>query len=198
MDTLSQSEMAALLGRPLTSTEVTNYDLYLENAVERVEGVLCFPLCSDGTTKTFKAREGYSTVFTPVYTSIGEVQLNGSVTTEFTSYFFSDLNRDYYNSLVFDCKLKDGDTVTVIADWGFDTIPSDLKQLVAKFFNLVSSGTKVDTGVTRKQVEDFSISFSVDKTAEEQLIDANAHTISKYSLCSVGNVQHGGVCSIWT
>lgn len=198
MATISQSDMAALLGRPLTSTEVTNYNMYLSAAQERVESLLCFSIAEDEATYTFKARNGYSTVFTPVYTSIGEVKLNGSVSTDFTSYFFSDLNKDFYNSIVFDEPLSDGDTVEVTASWGFDPIPLDIQQLIAKFFNLVSSGVKADTKVTNKKVEDFSISFNVDTSAEQTLIDANASTISKYSLCSVGNVQHGGVCSIWT
>lgn len=194
---MTQEQIAAMLGRPLTTLEVSNFESYLETATEYVESLLCFSLCDDGTAKTFKARGGYSTVFTPVYTSIGEVKVNGSITTDFTSYFFDDLNKDYYNSLVFDDQLYSVDTIQVIASWGFDSIPQDLQQLVAKFFNLVSSGVKADTKITNKKVEDFSISFNVDASAEQTLIEANATTINKYSLCSIGNVQHGKVCEPW-
>lgn len=40
-DVISREEMAALLGRTLTSTEDTNYSLYLKIAVLRLEDLLC-------------------------------------------------------------------------------------------------------------------------------------------------------------
>lgn len=197
MATISQSDMAALLGRPLTATEVANYASYLEVAVEQVEMVLCFSLESGESTKTFKGRDGYSTVFTPIYESISEVKLNGKVTTDFTSYFFDDLDKDFYNSIVFDCQLHKGDVVQITAEWGFTSFPKDLATLISKYFALASSGTKSDSGLKSKKVEDVAYTFDTDITAEDRIANSNKNTIRKYSLCSVGNVQHGGVCSIW-
>ncbi len=41
---ISQDEMTALLGRPLTDVEKTNYALYLEIAVLRLDDLLCIKL----------------------------------------------------------------------------------------------------------------------------------------------------------
>lgn len=39
---LSQADLEAFLGRPLSTTESDNIELYLELAVERVKDILCF------------------------------------------------------------------------------------------------------------------------------------------------------------
>lgn len=41
---ISNTEMAALLGRPLSTTETDNYDLYLEIATLRLDDLLCIKL----------------------------------------------------------------------------------------------------------------------------------------------------------
>lgn len=47
---ISKTEMAALLGRSLTPNENTNYDLYLELAISRLEDLLCITLPSSKPT----------------------------------------------------------------------------------------------------------------------------------------------------
>lgn len=41
---ISQEDMAKLLGRSLSTTEINAYDLYLEIAVKRLEDLLCLTL----------------------------------------------------------------------------------------------------------------------------------------------------------
>lgn len=41
---ISQEEMTGLLGRPLQSVEIQNYDLYLQIAVLKLEDLLCIKL----------------------------------------------------------------------------------------------------------------------------------------------------------
>lgn len=41
---ITQDEMSALLGRPLSSSELDNYQLYLQIAILRIEDLLCIKL----------------------------------------------------------------------------------------------------------------------------------------------------------
>lgn len=191
---MTQSEMAALLGRPLTSNETTNYDLYLKAANELLEDVLCYNPCSKAEVRSLKAREGYSTVFTGAFSYVSSVTVNGSAVTA-TPQLWDKLNSSWYNSLVFPKKLKKGDIVAVTAQWGFSSMPSDLKLLLSKYFNLVSSGVKGDKNIQSKRVEDFSVTYAnADRTQADTIATNNADTISKYSVCNIGNLQHGSVC----
>ena len=45
---ISKTEMAALLGRPLSTIEETNYDLYLSIAILRLNDLLCIDLSTMG------------------------------------------------------------------------------------------------------------------------------------------------------
>lgn len=190
---MKQPELEALLGRPLTPNEVTNLKLYLDIAQGRLEQLVCFPMCCDANSKFFAGREGYSTVFTGAFTKISEVKVNGSVTTDFIPYLWDSRNGSWFNSIVFDKKLCDSDEVEVKADWGFDKMPSDLKQLLAKLFELAGKGSKADSNVQSKQTEDFRITFNLNQSAEDKIVSDNAQTIAKYSICNIGNIKSGEV-----
>ena len=192
---MTQSEMAAMLGRPLTLSEVTNFTTYLEIARQLLEDVICFDTCSESEVRSFKARDGYSTLFTGAFSYASEVLVNGTVVTDYAPQLWDKLNSKWYNSLVFSRKLKRGDVVAVTAQWGFSKLPADLKQLMSKYFSLASSGVKNEQNIQSKKVEDFSITYAnVDQTKAEQIADANSSTISKYSICSVGNLRNGATC----
>lgn len=197
---MTETKLAALLGRPLTALETTNYKLYLDIASERLQELLCFPLTEVTETRYFSAREGYSTVFVGAIQSVSEVKLNGSISTDYTPYLWDSRNSQWFNSLVFNEKFDANDEVEITGDWGFCPIPNDLGQLLAKLFNLVSSGAAADSNIASKQVEDFRVTFkgatstTEDLSDEERLIEANAQTINKYSLCNIGQVRNGAVC----
>lgn len=192
---MTQSEMAALLGRPLTPIEVANYDSYLEIAEELLQGVICYPLCSKAETRTFKARGGYSTVFTGAFSIVSSVEVDGQAVTDYEPALWDNANAKWFNSLVFDHKPQMGAKITVTAQWGFSKLPADLQRLLSKYFALVSSGAKNEANVQSKRVEDYQITYgNVDQTKAEQIANANASTIGKYSICNIGNVQHGRKC----
>lgn len=195
---MDEADMVKLLGRPLTSTESANFDEYLEIAEELLEDALCYsPFAddsSDAELRYFESREGYSTVFVGAFEDVTSVLVDGEAVTNYTPYLWDSRNSNWYNSLVFDTKFTDDVEIQVTAAWGFTELPLDLQRLLSKYFVLVSSGSKSDSNMTRKTVEDFSIWRDNSKTDDERLTEANAKTISKYSICGIGNLKHGKTC----
>lgn len=194
---MSQSDLEKLLGRPLTPTEVANLDSYLDIAKESLEELLCISLGYETSgdpeeyTQVFDVREGYSTVFTGIFTELSEVKVDGIVTTDYYPAFWDKRSNPYYNSIVLG---KSGKTAEITAVWGFDTVPNDLKLLWAQLFANVSKKYTAGGGnVKSKRVEDFQVAYG-DLTDDEAFINANKRTISKYSLCNIGYVLHGDVC----
>jgi len=198
---MDQTQLEALLGRPLTSMEASNLELYLEIAQESLEELLCISLDSapdDSTdpaeeTRTFDIREGYSTVFTDIFAEISEVSVDGVTTTDYYPAFWDKRNSPYYNSIVLDgCS---GKTISITGYWGFDELPSDLKLLLAQLFaNTSKKYVAGGDNVKSKQVEDFRITYG-DLTDDQTFLNTNARTIQKYSMCNIGYVRHGKTCA---
>ncbi len=193
---MNQTQMVAMLQRPLTSYEVTNFKSYLKIARESLDVLLCTNLCDDTETRLYEAREGYTTVFTDIFTDIDSVSLNGE-TVEASDYSIRQWDRrnaSWYNSIVFDRKLERGDEIEVTASWGFSTMPSDLQLVLAQLFGLITKKNKFDSSVSSKQVEDFRVTINVDADLDDEFYKQYNKTLAKYSLCSVGNIRHGEVC----
>lgn len=196
---MNQSELEALLGRPLTATEIANMELYLEIATQKLEELLCTTILATGDssdeavveTRRYQSREGYSTVFTDIFTSVDEVRIDGEVVTP-EARQWSNLNGTWFNSLVFD-ERQCAEVVEVDAVWGFQTLPSDLALLLAQLFAQVSIAQTSDGRVQSKKVEDFSITYR-DVSLTEEFLIANKSIVSKYSLCGITEIQHGEVC----
>jgi hypothetical protein len=189
---MDESELEALLGRPLTPTENTNFDLYLDISKESLEELLCISLDSVSETRTFDVREGYSTVFTGIFTEITEVRLDGNVTTDYYPAFWDKRSSAYYNSIVLG--KKRAKEVEITGFWGFGSIPADLKLLWAQLFaNVSKKYSPGNDNIRRKAVEDFSLWLG-DLTDDQAFINANARTIKKYSMCNIGYMLHGKTC----
>lgn len=198
---MTKEEISALLGRPLTSIENTNFDTYLEIAKENLGELLCISLDvnpdgsgdAEESAQTFDVREGYSTVFTGIFTELMEVKLDGNVITDYYTAFWDKRSNAYYNSIVLNAS---GNTVEITGYWGFDEIPSDLRLLWAQAFANVSKKYVAGGGnVKRKDVRNFNITYG-DLTVDEVFVNENRRTIGKYSLCNVGYVLHGKVCDV--
>lgn len=187
---MTQDKISALLGRPLSSVETTNFSTYLEVAQNKVSDLLCYDICQKVETKRFSARLGYKTLNVPVFTEIDSVKLNGTETTAYSVRQGSNFNGDWYNSLVFDTPLHD-QTVEIKADWGFSKVPVDVQILIAQVFGMIGDSLESEL-VSSKQVEDFRITLN-NKTKQEVFATKYAGTISKYSGCVNGNVQSGYV-----
>lgn len=189
---MKQTELEALLGRPLTPTEASNRKLYLEIAEESLfgeGGLLCIDPTEDTGERVFEKREGMSTVFTGIFTKINSVKVDGEDAT-YTPYFWDSRNSDFYNSIVLteNC----GSEVVVDADWGLGCLPKDLKRLLAQAFAVVSAKRQVKN-VKSKKVEDFSITYG-DLSEDDQFVADNARVIKKYSMCDIGYVRSGKTC----
>lgn len=193
---MDQSRLEALLGRSLKPVEATNLDLYLEISKESLEDLLCMTVTevgedADYTTRTFVARDGYSSVFTGILHDVMEVKLGDSISEPDTyrMSFWDDRNMAFSNSIVFDDKLC-GQQVEVTAKWGFVKYPSDLQRLWAQLFTQTSS-KYVANRVSKKRVEDFQIDFVTNLTQDQQFMQDNARAISKYRMCDIGEIRHG-------
>lgn len=201
---LTQDQISKLLNRPLTSAEVSNFDLYLEIANEQLSAMLCFtpelvPSPSAPATRLYETREGYRTIFTAPFVGTPVVSIEG-VVQEADTYSvrqFDNLNGTWFNSIVFKSFIyRDVDTVSITADWGFTALPSDLSLVLANLFNMQSVNNSGTSKVKSKKIEDFSITYSdVDEQAD---FNKNySGTIAKYSLCNQTNVRHGSVGYTW-
>lgn len=198
---MTQAKLESLLGRSLTPNEVTNLTLYLDIATDSLEDMLCMSLTTETSTREFEAREGYSTLFTGAFTDVSEVTVDESVIDE-SQYKFRQWNKsnaEWFNSIVFN--YPQSGTVKVTADWGFgDCMPNDLQLLLARSFDQISKSNTSQGSIQSKQVEDFRITYRNDVTQRDQFLMDNGLIIQKYSLCNIGNIQHGSVCggrSIW-
>lgn len=121
---ISQEDMAALLGRPLSDAETDNYALYLQIAVLRLDDLLCI-------------------------------------------------------------KLED-----------MTDIPADLRLLIARCFATIPAeqAQTASLGITKKDVEDFSISFDAEADSPMvAFVAQNQATIDKYGQCQ-GPIRVGGAC----
>lgn len=196
---MTEAEIAALLGRPLTATESANFQLYLDIATEQLEELLCYPIDCKPGNRTFLGRDGYSTVFTGAFRNLSAVEVNGESIETVKPQLWDNPNAKWYNSVVFKDQLGCDDEVTVYADWGFKTLPADLMQVLAGLFGLVSRKQEqaINGNIASKRVEDFAITYQnesvVDPTTLFQRFSSeNAAVINKYSLCNVaGQIEHG-------
>ncbi|NCU40856.1 hypothetical protein EOL73_03815 [Candidatus Saccharibacteria bacterium] len=188
---MTAEQLASLLGRPLTTQESANFELYLDIAKQNLESILCTPVCKKSEVRVFDARKEYSTVFTDIFTDVHEVKVDGVAVTNYTARQWDKRNANWYNSLVFDTTFDTASEITVDASWGF-TLPSDLKLVLAGLFNLITKRNKFDPAVTQKRVEDFSISLDNSVVLDDEFTKQFGGIIAKYSMCEVPYVSHGG------
>jgi len=188
---MTQEQVAKLLNRTLTSSEVNNFDLYINIAIERLEQLVCFSLCDNGGTRTYDSRYGYRSLYIDPFSSVVSVEVDGVATTDYIIKQNNDYNGSWYNIIEFTDKLLGG-TVVVDAVWGFDCIPYDLQLLIAKLFNQIAVEQKSDSQVKSKKIEDFSVTYK-DSTTFDEFVSANEMTINKYSQCNLSQLRNGRV-----
>jgi hypothetical protein len=189
---MSTSELEKLLGRSLTSRESTGCAKYLEIAKQLLEEITCVSLQQEAGERIFTARYGYKTLFTGIFSEITSVTVDGEtmLSTDYTKKFFDDRNKGFYNSIVFEEALE-GEEVVVNAQWGFNTVPSDLNMVLAQLF-AYAANKKTLGSVKSKRVEDFWITYG-DNTDFQELVADNAIIINKYTMCDIYETRHGDV-----
>lgn len=198
---MTKEQLIALLGRPLTPVEDANFELYLDIAMQQLEQLICTSLAetSGNETVVYDVREGYRTLFTDIFTELTEVKIYGTVidSSKYSVRQWDKRSGSWYNSIVFDNMFKAcDDEVEVTAEWGFNTIPSDLLAVLAGLFDLITKKNNLNPSIASKQVEDYRISFRADVDLDADFESKYAGTLSKYSMCDIPNVQHGKVCKV--
>lgn len=198
---LDKTQMAALLGRSLTSTEDANFDQYLNIATEHLEELLCCEIAkvaedADPSERTFGTRDGYRTAWVDPFSTLTSVTINGDVVDadSYTKKQNDNLNGSWFNIIEFS-RRRSGENIVVNAVWGFATVPADLQMLLAQLFNQVSVDQKTDGQVKSKKIEDFSVTYK-DSVTFQDLLASNAFVIEKYSQCNRGVIRHGRVHSL--
>lgn len=199
---MTEEEVSALLGRPLTPIEVTNFDTYINIAEQSLEDLICSPIETVEETRIFDTREGYSTAFIDIFHEISEVKIDDEVIdpSDYSKRQWNKRSASWYNSLVFDNKFTCDQEVEVTATWGFEEdsgdesdLPTDLQLVLAGLFDLITKKNKYDGSISSKRVEDFQISFNADSDLDDEFYSKYSKTISKYSLCDLPNIQHGRI-----
>lgn len=193
---MDEDRMSALLGRSLTAVETQNFKLYLKIAKESLSDLLCTDLCSNEDPRVFDGDEGYSTVFTDIFTEVEEVKVNGTVIdqSKYSPRQWDKRQAKWYNSVVFDYKLCRGDEVEISAFWGFgNKMPADLQLVLAGLFDLITKKNKFDGTIKSKRVEDFQITFDTEADLDEMFYSKFDQTINKYGLCSIDRFRQGRV-----
>lgn len=198
---MTQEELSNLLGRPLTTIEANNFDLYLDIAMENLEELTCTTFEFIEEERTFDVREGFSTAFVDIFTSASEVKLDDVVAdvSDYHARQWDKRNSSWFNSLVFDDKLECQE-LKVTAEWGFDLqsgegsdLPADLQLVLAGLFALITKKNKYDGSVSSKQVEDFRINFNADADLDDEFYQKYNKTLAKYGLCHISDLKHGKV-----
>lgn len=184
-------QVEKLLGRSLTSNEVTNFDLNIKIAIERLEKLVCFTLCDSGGQRIYPARYGYRTQYIDPCTSVESVKIDGVATTDYVLRCQDSYNSDWYDCIEFTNALR-GELVAVDGDWGFDTVPYDLQLLIARLFAQCSLEQETDNAVKSKSIEDFSVTYK-DAPTFDEFISTNQTIINKYSQCNIGMIRNGNV-----
>lgn len=73
----------------------------------------------------------------------------------------------------------------LLENLGAETLPVELKLVLARFFGAIAYENGVEIGVTSKKVEDFSINYDNDelKNVFTNVVTANGDILRKYSQC---------------
>lgn len=193
---MTQSQIAALLGRPLTASEVAGFDTILAAAIESLQALICSPIAPETAERVFNTRDGYKTAYVDLFSEVTSVTVGGTAISAEKYYkaFNGVRNGSVFNSIVLAVDPQ-GKDIVVNATWGFttgdtNTIPADLQLVIAKLFAGV---TKKDNGnVKSKKIEDFNITF-MDETAYQRFYKDNFGVLNKYSVCDVINVRSGKI-----
>lgn len=191
---LTSEQVAALLGRPLTSTENTNFDTYIEIAEARLSNLLCFSLSLKPGSRVFDTRAGYRTAYVDPFTDITSVKVAGELRTDWIKKQNDFYQGDWYNVIEFDERLC-GERIEVEAGWGFDEVPHDLAPLLAGLFGLQETELR-HSDVKSKTVEDFKVEYREETNGYDTLIDHQLATIRKYAQCERA-VRHGSLRPIY-
>jgi hypothetical protein len=193
---LTKETIVQYLGRPLTASENSNFDSYLEIATKRLSTLLGFSFSTTAGARTFDVRDGYRTAFIDPFTDVSAVAVNGQSLTTYVKKQNDSYQGDWFNSLEFDDRLHGG-RIEVTASWGFGgALPEDLAKLLAAVFGIHELETvRVRNNVKSKKIEDTAVTYK-DGTDFDRVVTAHIGTVQKYAQVERA-VSHGLVQPVY-
>lgn len=196
---LTKEVVSKLLNRTLTSSETSNFNLYINNASQRLQSLLGYKFSSEVGSRSFIVRQGYRTVYTDVFTGTPTVTVDGVVKdpSTYTVRWFDSLDGEVFNSIVFKQHLsRSVEHISVEADWGFAScMPSELQLLLARLFDANSVEQGADGRVQSKKIEDFTVTYR-DGSKFDEVVSGNQQIIDTYSIKQQGYIRNGHIQTI--
>jgi hypothetical protein len=102
---MKKEQVAKLLNRSLTSGEVSNFDMYIKIAIERLEQLVCFRFCDKGGSRTYLCRFGYSSLYIDPCSTVKTVTVDGVATTDYVLRQNDRYDGDWLNVIEFSNKM---------------------------------------------------------------------------------------------
>lgn len=196
---ITTTEIADLLGAPLSEAQIAASDAYIELATIQLQSLLGYEIHvqadpEPATEKTYYGRSGSHSLIVDPFTELVSVSLNGTVLRP-EDYSVGSSNRPFNYEVITQLSQGAGDEIKVTAKWGFNPLPASLKLLLANMFSVVSLG-QTSGGTSRVKSEtSLSHSVSYDTSASRYSVFAsdNASLISLYRLPKPVRIDGGVV-----
>lgn len=195
---ISKEDMAKLLGRPLTSAETTNYDLYIEIAQEQLEQLLGLKLTgTDNSERVYEARSGFHSLVIDPFSANNPTVTDGdgNAVTGFAVRLDDDYNAKWFNTIELVDRMKAG-IYKVKAKWGYGSeLPKGLQLLMAGMFDVTANGNPVasEAKIKSETTLSHSVTFDTSSEAYQRFVDSYAALIAKYSQDRTAMVLSGKV-----
>lgn len=191
---ITKEDIVKLLGRPLSAKEDAGYDAYLEIAQVQLEDLLGYSLelSTAITSKTFTGVDGYRSIFTPPFTEISSVSIDGKA----IGYTVGTTNKPIKVEIVLERPAHDNEQIVVSAKWGYATaLPGGVKLLLSNMFAVVANGqaTGSDAKVKSETTLSHSVSYDNSSTHMASFEADNANIISLYQRPKPGELQAGRI-----
>lgn len=189
-DYLTLDNIATLLGRPLSSSETSNFDDLLSSAKSTIESVLGASLDSEEKTLVYRIRIGYKQQFICPFSSLTSAKLDG-LPVDAVPLNYDDYNAQWFNSILLDSVPKHG-MLQVTAKYGYgDELPLDIQKLVATMFAITSESVDVNNSgaITSESILNHSVNYAAASSdGIARFILNNSSIIDRYKSFDVETV----------
>lgn len=195
---IDKDKLEKLLGKTISVNAGHGLEEHLSVTESYLELMICSLVSGSEETQalTFKTRNGYSAVNTPIFRGEPTIKVDG-VTVSSSKYELvatgTKLPTEWYNSIVFNDRKLYGNKVKVTALWGFEALPDDLALVFAGIFDVITTTGENNTNIKSKKVEDFAVTFVDLESALDDVKRKYSIILSKYSCCDEINFESGDV-----
>lgn len=197
---ITQTELEEILCRPLNSCESAAFELYLENAKETLESVLCGTLENTDCEIRYYDFENDKFIQTDVFTELCSLSIEDCDTDEVIpldcqvrQLTNGKYNGKFYNNIEICEKESCGCPINtcvckssckrwkVEAKWGYGE-DKFLKNLLLLMLKEEALGSDCNENVKSKSIEGYSVTYKTD--AEKiRVLDRYSRQLQKYNVC---------------